>query len=502
MAEPPTAAGAAGTSGATVLIVDDVAANLNLLREALEPEGYRILGATSGEDALEVVTRVVPDLILLDVVMEGVDGLQACRRLKQEPSTAAVPVIFITMRDDPDEVAEGFEAGGVDYITKPFRSQDVLARVAVHLEISRLTRDLQQHNRLLEEQRAELAVANANLQQEIQRRRHAEDHGQRLRETIRGLQVASHARSRDREFLGDSPAAAQIREQIQQAVESQCDTILVTGETGTGKEVVARQIHFSASSDERPFIAVSCPALPDTLVESELFGHVKGAFTGAGADRAGYFELADGGTLLLDEVADLSPSAQAALLRVLETRALRRVGGTREIEVDLRLVTSSNVSLEERAESGTFRSDLLYRLNHYTIHLPPLRERRADILPLARHFLQTYATPRGLLIDGYSPESEDLLQGYAFPGNARELRNVVERAAILCRSGAIVPEHLCIRTSAAQAPAATGQPDDDPEKVRLLKVLEETRWNRREAARRVGVSYATLRRRIERLGLG
>ena len=222
----------------------------------------------------------------------------------------------------------------------------------------------------------------------------------------------------------------------------ECETILISGEPGTGKEIAAREIHFMSGGDERPFIAVNCPALPDPLVESELFGHAKGAFTGAHMDKAGYFELADGGTLFLEEIADLSPSAQAKLLRVLETRKLRRVGGSDEIDIHVRMIAATSIPLEELMELPKFRKDFFYRLNILTIKLLPLRERQADIVPLAEHFLSTYMTGRSLRVSGFSQEAKDLLTSYPFPGNARELRNVVERAIVLCRSGLIEPVHL------------------------------------------------------------
>jgi len=216
------------------------------------------------------------------------------------------------------------------------------------------------------------------------------------------LQTDEDARVRNRSLVGESAAMRKVREQIRQVVDAECETILITGETGTGKEVVAREIHFQNGWETRPFIAVSCPAIPETLIESELFGAVKGTYTGAGMDRPGYFELANRGTLFLDEIADLSPSAQAALLRVLETRTLRRVGGTREIAVDVRVVAATNVPMERLIEQRRFRSDLYYRLNLFTINLSPLRERREDILPLATHFLDAYATRRGLDLNGFS----------------------------------------------------------------------------------------------------
>ena len=230
---------------------------------------------------------------------------------------------------------------------------------------------------------------------------------------------------------------------------------------------------------------------------------MKGAFTGASVERAGYFEMADGGTLFLDEVGDLSASAQAKLLRLLETRALRRLGGTEEINVHIRVVAATNTSLDELVETGKFRRDLLYRLNVYTIHIPPLRERREDILPLARHFLDLYALQRELHFDGFSQDVEAMLLGYGFPGNARELRNLVERSAILCGAGMIQSEHLAPPGSISDAiPRKEASTGDDSEKTRIFKAMEETRWNRRAAADLLGISYSALRHRLQKLGIG
>ena len=229
------------------------------------------------------------------------------------------------------------------------------------------------------------------------------------------MQAPSRPALPKRGLVGNSPSTQEVRRQIREAVEAACETILITGETGTGKEVVAREIHFQAATPEDPFIAVSCPAMPDSLVESELFGHVKGAFTGATEDRVGYFEMADGSTILLDEAGDLSLAAQAKILRVLETRTLRRVGGSEEIAVQVRVIAATNAPLEDYVATGQFRRDLFYRLNAYTIRLAPLRERREDILPLAEHFLAAYAGPRNLPLDGFSTRCHRQALGVRLP---------------------------------------------------------------------------------------
>jgi len=381
-----------------------------------------------------------------------------------------MPVVIITGHGTMETVIEALRNGAADFLNKPVKLFELDAVLAKCGYISGLRKE-QLH----------------------------------LRETIRGLQVSEDQRARNRRFVGVSEATQRIRAQIRQAVEAECDTILITGDTGTGKEVVARELHFQRGNDESPFIAVSCPALPESLIESELFGHVKGAFTGATADKAGCFELADGGTLFLDEIADLSPSAQAKLLRVLETRTLRRIGGAGELEVDVRVVAATNTALEELVEAGKFRADLYYRLNLFTIWLPPLRERPEDIMPLAEHFLAAYKANRVKGASGFSKAVCSLLEQYDYPGNARELRNIVERAAILCGCGEIQPEHLSIPEQPAQQRpgSATAAADDseDDERARLLAALEDTKWNRRRAAKVLGMPYSTLRYKLKTLQL-
>jgi DNA-binding NtrC family response regulator len=404
--------------------------------------------------------------------MDGISLLAKAGEICPEMS-----VVIITGHGNMEMAIQALRLGAADFLTKPIKFLDLDAV----LEKSVRLRTLRQDKR-------------------------------RLRETIRGIQKSGSLHTVNLNFVGTSPITRKVREQIKQAVEAGCETILITGETGTGKEVVARNIHFQAGSDESPFIAVSCPSLPDTLVESELFGHTKGAFTGATDDKAGYFELADGGTLFLDEIADLSASAQANLLRVLETRMLRRVGGSKEISVNVRVITATNNPLEQLVEESKFRPDLFYRLNVYSIHLSPLRERREDILPLAEHFLSTYATSRNLRFDGFSPEAQKLLLNYDFPGNARELRNIVERAAILCRSDSILPEHLNLPEHSGSFPerrrktkddisSQSIQPEDNNERTRILSALQETKWNRRQAAKKLGIPYSTLRYKIQKLGI-
>jgi len=393
--------------------------------------------------------------------MDGLSLLSKIGEIRPELSS-----VIITAHGNIEMVVQALRLGAADFLMKPIKFLELDAVV----EKSKRIRQLRQGHR-------------------------------HLRETIRGIQTSEDLRLRNRCLIGVSQAMGEVRKQIQLAVEAQCETILISGETGTGKEIVAREIHFMSRGDERPFIAVNCPALPDSLIESELFGHVRGAFTGATTDKAGYFELADGGTLFLDEIADLSPPAQAKLLRVLETRKLRRVGGAREINVDVRVIAATNTPLEELVESKKYRKDLFFRLNVFTIRLLSLRERYSDIIPLAEHFLSTYIKGRGLNIAGFSSEAKDTLVGYEYPGNARELRNIVERAAIICRVGLIEPKHLNLPKDSRQDVPCSNHSSEEQERKKIINALEQAKWNRRQAAKALGMPYSSLRYKLLRLGI-
>lgn len=417
------------------------------------------------QDDLSIEAREY-DLALVDVRMPGIDGFRLLARA--EELHCHTPVVIITGHADMEMAIQALRQGAADFLPKPVKLTELDAVLEKCLRLGDLRRDRR-----------------------------------RLREAIRGMQGPADDLAPEM-LVGTSPATQRLRRQIREVVEAGCETILITGETGAGKEVVAREIHLQASAPGDPFIAVSCASFTDALLESELFGHVKGSFTGATEDRTGCFELADGSTLLLDEAGDMSLSAQAKMLRVLETRTLRRVGGSEEIAVNVRVIAATNAPLQQRVQSGRFRRDLFHRLNVYPIHLSPLRERREDILPLAEHFLARYAAPRAVQLDGFSPAARDSLLNYDFPGNARELRYLVQRSAILCRSGPILPEHLTL-TQTNRPPAALEPPPPasaaDQERARLLGALEKTRWNRRDAARMLAMPYSTLRYKMHKLGI-
>jgi len=420
--------------------------------------------AYEGVAALKLIEVNNYDLALIDIRMPGMDGLSILSEIRE--IRPELSVIMITGHGNMEIVIQALRSGAVDFLAKPVK----LFELDAVLEKSTRIHYLRQ--------------------------------GQRhLRETIKGIQTSEDTRLRNRRMVGKSKAITEVNRQIRLAIKAQCETILISGETGTGKEVVAREIHFKGEEDTKPFIAVSCPALPETLIESELFGHVKGAFTGAAMDKAGYFELADGGTLFLDEIADLSSSAQAKLLRVLETRKLRRIGGSKEIDVNIRVIAATNTPMEKLVESKKFRKDLFYRLNVFTINLLPLRERRLDIIPLSKHFLSTFLVGRRLPINDFSKKAKDSLINYDFPGNARELRNIVERAAILCQTGLIEPIHLNLPKALRNTPADSCRLNEEQARQIILDALEKAKWNRRQAAKDLNIPYSSLRYKLKKFNI-
>jgi DNA-binding NtrC family response regulator len=415
-------------SEARILLVDDQPANLDVLCDLLEAQGYGVLFAPDGSVALKSAARALPDLVLLDVMMPGMDGYETCRRLKADATTRDIPVIFITARDVQEDVVRGFAAGGVDYIAKPFREGEVLVRLQTHLRLSRIARELDESNRELQEK-------NRALEEEIEQRR-------QLKGQLHQLSEREAERWGLRELVGQSPTLEKIFKDIRLMQENATTSVLINGESGTGKELIARAIHFGGPRREGPFVPVNCAALPADLAESLLFGHVKGAFSGADADRPGYFETAHGGTLFLDEVGDMPLALQAVLLRVLEDGQVWRVGDNRSKAVDVRVLAATNINLRQKIERGAFRQDLYYRLARFAVTAPALRERKEDIPLLARHFLQMFAVEMGKEVPELSLVASEQLAQYGFPGNVRELKNIMERALIESGSGDIYPRHL------------------------------------------------------------
>ncbi len=453
---------------ATVLIVDDEPLNVDLLEQELAGAGYRTLAAANGEAGIELAAKHQPDLILLDVMMAGIDGYEMCSRLKAGDETRAIPVIFLTALTDTFEKVRAFSAGAVDYVTKPFQPDELLARVGAHIA---LRREIEAHRR-----------SKATL-----------------RLLVDDLRAA---------IVGNSPAMRRMLEQIAQVAPTG-STVLIQGETGTGKELVARAIHDASPRNERPLVKVNCAALPRELVESELFGHEKGAFTGATQQRRGRFELADSGTIFLDEVGELPLDAQAKLLRVLQEREFERVGGARTLHTDVRVIAATNRDLQQRISAGAFRSDLYYRLNVFPITVPPLRERRADIPQLVQHFAAKASRKLGRTLGEIAPAFIERACAYDWPGNIRELENMVERAMIMSDGSSLDGPALFAAPTAPATPSspASGvahQTLAEMERSHIERVLAGTRWvieGERGAARILGINPSTLRGRLRKLGI-
>lgn len=404
------------SNDAIVLVVDDIAANRNVLGETLEKEGYEVLLAGNGETSLKVARKASPDVILLDIMMPGMDGFEVCRQLKADDQTKNIPVIFITANNDMTSLVQGFKMGGVDYITKPFQAEEVLMRVGNHVAISRLTRDLK--------------LKNEALLEEIRRREVAESDRDKADGQLSIIEAREAQRWGINGFVGQSATFKQILDSIQKLSRFSSASVLVTGESGTGKELVARGIHYTSDKAKSPFIPVNCSAIPNELVESLFFGHVKGAFSGATSDHKGYFQLADGGTLFLDEVGDMPMQLQTVLLRVLEDGEIRPVGSSRSERVKVRIVAASNVNFQQSIAEGKFRKDLFFRLARFTIEVPPIRERREDVPLLVNHFLELFADELNITKPEVSSEALQRLTHYSYPGNIRELKNILERAVI------------------------------------------------------------------------
>ncbi len=467
------------TDTPTIMIVDDELFNLDVLEQEFETTGYRIVTAGDGEEALSKAGTCKPDLVLLDILMPKIDGFEVCRRLKTQEQTKDIPVIFMTALSEVEDKVKAFEAGGVDYVTKPFQLEEVLSRVRAHL-------DLQQARR-------ELAEQNARLREEI-------DAHNRARQTIEYLREEIQTDHDFEEIIGDSPPLMDVLDKIARVATTDT-TVLIQGETGTGKELMARAIHARSERSRQPLVKVNCAALPKELIESELFGHEKGAFTGATQPRKGRFELADKGTIFLDEVSELSPEAQAKLLRVLQEQEFERVGGEKSVKVDVRVIAATNKDLAATVDFGHFREDLFYRLNVFLIEVPPLRERRADIPLLAAHFLRKFSALQGRDFTEISPEASAEFQRYSWPGNVRELANVIERSVILSNGPVLQVDGSL---GAGAHPADSGGTLEELERRYIKQVLSDVNWvieGSGGAAAVLGLKPSTLRNRMTKLDI-
>ena len=452
---------------AKILVVDDDAVARELLAEALKKEGYDVEAFGSGEAAIARGREGRVDLVLTDIRMGAVDGLTVLREFKRMSQDTAI--VVLTAFGSLEGAIEAIKQGAYDYLAKPFKKEEIKLVVQRSLD----------HCRLLRE--------NTKFREEL--------------------------KSKDEwsPLVGSSPAMLEVYKLVARVSESK-STVLLQGESGTGKELIARAIHGNSPRRDKPFVPVNCGALPDTLLESEMFGYEKGAFTGAVGTKTGLFESASGGTLFLDEVGELGQALQVKLLRVMQDHEVRRVGGTHSIKVDVRIIAATNRDLEQFVKEGKFRDDLFYRLNVVRITLPSLTERQDDIPMLAHYFLQKCATGTTTPVRGFHPDTMELLNRYRWPGNVRELENAIERAVSLSHGPLLTPDDLpaAIRQAPIHAEAKPESPDvtepvcltlEEVEKRHLVRVLKETKGNKVKASKILGIDRRTLYRMAERFGL-
>jgi DNA-binding NtrC family response regulator len=444
-----------------ILVVEDEEGMREFLRILLSKERYAVVTCESGEQALDKFKEENFQVVITDIKMPGMNGMEVLTAIRDiDPF---VPVIVMTGHASMETAIESVNKGAFAYLLKESRNEEIKQMVRQAVEMRKLRRE------------------NKFLRQEL-RRNHT-----------------------DRPIIGKSDKIRQVFSLVDKVAETD-STILISGESGTGKELVAREIHYKSGRSQGPFVSINCGALPETLLESELFGHVKGSFTGAVRDKEGLFAVAKGGTFFLDEVGETSPAIQVKLLRVLQEREIIPVGGIKPVKVDVRLIAATNSDLERDVESGKFRADLYYRLNVIPIRIPPLRERKDDIALLVDHFLKLYSEGAGRSQKGLSPDAFEVLMRYDWPGNVRELENALERAVILQEGRIIAVEDLPERL---RRPAGDRQKSvvststltlEELEKEYMLKVLDETGWHKKRAASILGINASTLYRKLQRYG--
>ncbi|MFI5322593.1 MAG: sigma-54-dependent transcriptional regulator [Thermodesulfobacteriota bacterium] len=449
-----------GQSDSTILVVDDEPGMREFLEIMLQKDGYNVETAPDGSEAIDKIEEKLFDLAIVDIQMPVLNGIEVLKKFNEKsPDTT---VIMITAYASHETAIEAMKLGAYDYITKPFKIDEIKLVIKKALEKKKLERE------------------NTRLRKEL--------------ETQYGFG----------NIIGRSPSIVKVFELIKRVAEINVN-VLITGESGTGKELVARAIHYSGTRHERPFVPVNCGAIPEALMESELFGYKKGAFTGALKDKRGLFEEASGGTIFLDEIGDLPLHLQVKLLRVLEEKKIRPLGGTEAANVDVRVIAATNKKIEEEVGGGRFREDLFYRLNVIKIVLPPLRERRIDVSPLAIHFINKYSLEMGKDIRGISPKALEILENYHYPGNVRELENIIARCVALETSNVIRQEtlpqlvtgrdYLDLDTSFASN-SSLDTLLGDVEKKMIEKALRTTNGNKTEAARLLGITLRSLRYRL------
>jgi DNA-binding NtrC family response regulator len=451
-----------------ILVVDDQEPVRRGLRRVLSGSGYEVETVGDAESAIDRVIEFSPDLVILDLNLPGMGGLEFVAALQERGIEATI--VVLTGHASIDSAVEATRRGVFDYLEKPVNPEKLRAVVA-------------------------RAVERSNLRREVTLLR---------RELMRSGKLER--------LVGRAPSMHELYQLLDQIAPTEA-TVLITGESGTGKEVIARTIHRLSPRSPRPFVPVNVAAIPETLLESEIFGHEKGAFTGATGSRAGCFEQADGGTLFLDEIGEMPLDLQTKLLRVLEDHRVRRLGGQREVEVNVRVIAATNADVARLLEEGRFRKDLYFRLNVFTLDIPPLRERREDIPLLAEHFLEEHRSENRTKITGFSREALALLERQPWPGNVRELKNAIHRAAILCPEGEIQPQHLPMALHGGRVPGQDrGSPGNvtlpvgtsvaEAERALIEETLRTCRGNKSKAARILGISLKTLYTRLKKYGVG
>lgn len=427
---------------AKILIVDDEKTYIDLLAGILS-DTYNVVVAKSGEQAFKrLQSASLPDLILLDILMPKMNGYEFCQRLKKNKDTADIPVIFISALEDMDQKVAGFNAGAVDFLTKPFQVEEVLVRVHTHLTLRRQQLQLQQQNFELQEKNLSLKQLNDELVRETRQRQEAEKQSAKADRRLRAITLEEAKKWHVESFIGQSEKMIRLIDEIRALHSNARTNVLVLGESGTGKELVARAIHYGSKRSTHPFIPVNCSAISPELADAAFFGSIKGAYTGSTQNQKGYFEAANGGTLFLDEIGDMPFELQAKLLRTLEQGTITPVGSVKEKKVDVRIVAATHADLHREIGEKKFRQDLYYRLAGFQLILPPLRQRKEDIPLMARQFLAQYANEMGYIPAKLTGPVLAMLEQYHFPGNVRELRNIIENALIRSRGKDIRPEHL------------------------------------------------------------
>jgi two-component system response regulator AtoC len=438
-----------------ILVVDDEIVVRESLSDWLKDAGYQVFTAESGYEALEMIEKEKPGIMIADLMMPGMDGIELMKKAREQQP--GLEVVIVTAYASIPTAITAMKEGAYDYIEKPFCPE----------RAELLVRKLAEHQELLEE--------NLSLRQRL------DDH------------------YRFENIITKSAKMQRVIEVIKVVAKSNA-TVLVTGESGTGKELVARAIHSQSNRHNKPFIAVSCAALPESLLESELFGHEKGSFTGAYAQKKGKFEFGEGGTLFLDEIGEMSAYIQVHLLRVLEEKEFTRVGGNEPIKVDVRVISATNKDLRKAIEKQEFREDLYYRLNVVNVELPPLRERKEDVPLLAQHFLNKFASENRKEISGFSPEAIEFLLDYDWPGNVRELENAIERAVILAKNSLITVDDLPQENLSLGYSIGSKKSIKEVEREHILNVLRKAGDNYSEAARILGISRMTLYNKAKEYG--